>query len=457
MRSQDKSSDANRASAAGPRPSRTGNGRSGDSATPLNHAVASRSPQAILALQRAAGNAAVAGLAAQEQHVHDAGCGHQQSVQRSSVDQVVRSSGSPLAAPVRQDMEARLGADFSDVRLHTDTVAQRSAAEVGARAYTSGNHVVIGAGGGDQHTLAHELTHVIQQRKGPVAGTDHGNGVRISDPSDRFEREAEATAQRVMSGPAPAVQRAPADTADGQHAHGAAPVVQRMQTATSSPPVELSLMPNATVRDMGGGFKKYTVTGPNPGGDNSSLFRGMKQKEFSDLSKGELPQGASYQGFSPTREYSEGYITNNPESGTHLVEFYRTDAANGPLPDLDTFLKNAGAGTKAESGILSTATGMTATYSQAVLSNTSKNDARDAKLEKLRTELAQAQQDVADPKKARFKKQAEKRVTAKQTEISTLEAKGPLYPAKGDAVKALNAALANGTVAWRLITFKTPA
>ena len=101
-------------------------------------------------------------------------------------------------------MEARLGADFSDVRLHSDATARRSAAEVGARAYTSGSHVVIGEGGGDSRTLAHELIHVIQQRRGPVAGTDNGSGLRVSDPSDRFEKEAEAGAARAMSAPTPA-------------------------------------------------------------------------------------------------------------------------------------------------------------------------------------------------------------------------------------------------------------
>lgn len=55
--------------------------------------------------------------------------------------------------------------------------------------------------------LAHELTHVVQQRSGPVDGTDAGGGVKVSDPSDRFEREAVANADRLMSAPAPAVQR----------------------------------------------------------------------------------------------------------------------------------------------------------------------------------------------------------------------------------------------------------
>ena len=160
----------------------------------------------LAALQRSIGNAAVSRLIEEARHQHGAGCGHQQDtapVQRSAVHDVLRGSGQPMAAPLRQEMEARLGADFSDVRLHTGATAQRSAGEIGARAYTSGSSIVIGDGGADRHTLAHELTHVIQQRQGPVAGADRGDGLRLSDPSDRFEQEAEATANRVMSVSAP--------------------------------------------------------------------------------------------------------------------------------------------------------------------------------------------------------------------------------------------------------------
>ncbi|MEU1115073.1 MULTISPECIES: DUF4157 domain-containing protein [unclassified Streptomyces] len=172
----------------------------------------------VLALQRTAGNAAVAEV-----------------VQRSAVHDVLRAGGRPLDASTRTDMEARLGADFSDVRIHDDNAAKDSAAEVGARAYTSGSHVVIGDGGADRHTLAHELTHVIQQRQGPVAGTDHGDGLKVSDPSDRFEREAEANAHRVLSGPAPTAH----DHAAHDHsAHEAAAApVQRVADTQAAPRV----------------------------------------------------------------------------------------------------------------------------------------------------------------------------------------------------------------------------
>ncbi|MDG4786283.1 DUF4157 domain-containing protein [Micromonospora sp. WMMD1102] len=170
---------------------------------------------AILALQRQAGNAAVTraiqrlrdGLDTAREQADEHGDGQRpapEPVQRSAVSEVLRSAGQPLDGPTRTDMEARLGADFSDVRLHTGALARRSAAEVGARAYTSGRHVVIGQGGADRHTLAHELTHVIQQRSGPVAGTDDGHGLRVSDPGDAFERAAEANATRALAAPRPA-------------------------------------------------------------------------------------------------------------------------------------------------------------------------------------------------------------------------------------------------------------
>ncbi|MEU4684661.1 eCIS core domain-containing protein [Streptomyces xinghaiensis] len=178
----------------------------------------STSPRTIAALQSSAGNAGVvqmlrrAGhLPEQERHQHGAGCGHgaeQPDVQRSPVHDVLRSAGRPLDEPLRNEMETRLGADFSDVRVHTDAVAQRSTAELGAKAWTSGNDIAIGPDGADPHTLAHELTHVMQQRAGSVDGTTGPGGVRVSDPGDRFERAAEANAARVMSAPLPDVQRA---------------------------------------------------------------------------------------------------------------------------------------------------------------------------------------------------------------------------------------------------------
>ncbi|WP_189159560.1 eCIS core domain-containing protein [Lentzea pudingi] len=139
--------------------------------------------------------------------------GLQRAVGNAGVSDVVSSGGSPLDAGVREDMEGRFGQDFSDVRVHTGSQAHDSAKSVNAHAYTVGSNIVFQRDKYDpssdsgKHMLAHELTHVVQQRSGPVDGTDNGAGVRVSSPSDRFEREAVANADRLMSTPAP-VQRA---------------------------------------------------------------------------------------------------------------------------------------------------------------------------------------------------------------------------------------------------------
>jgi hypothetical protein len=160
-------------------------------------------PAGVLGLQRLVGNAGVGSLV-----------GGLVDEERSPVHDVVSSGdGSPLHPDVRTDMESRFGTDFGDVRVHTDGAAHESARSMHAQAYTVGTNVVFQQGTYDpssaagRHMLAHELTHVVQQRNGPVDGTEAGGGVRISDPSDRFEREAVANADRVMSAE-PAVQRA---------------------------------------------------------------------------------------------------------------------------------------------------------------------------------------------------------------------------------------------------------
>ena len=92
-----------------------------------------------------------------------------------SVAGVLASSGAPLEPGLRSDMETRFGQDFSQVRVHSDAAAARSAGDVTAAAYTAGSHVVFGAGqftpgnAAGQRLLAHELAHVVQQGGGAGA------------------------------------------------------------------------------------------------------------------------------------------------------------------------------------------------------------------------------------------------------------------------------------------------
>jgi hypothetical protein len=79
------------------------------------------------------------------------------------------SSGQALPESSRQFFEPRFGQDFSNVRIHTDSVAAKSAQSINALAYTTGNNIVFNNGqyspesDSGKKLMAHELTHVVQQ------------------------------------------------------------------------------------------------------------------------------------------------------------------------------------------------------------------------------------------------------------------------------------------------------
>ena len=85
------------------------------------------------------------------------------------VQDVISSHGQPLDPEIRSFFEPRFGHDFSRVKVHTDSKADRSALALNARAYTFGKDIIFGKGqytpqtGEGKRILAHELTHVVQQ------------------------------------------------------------------------------------------------------------------------------------------------------------------------------------------------------------------------------------------------------------------------------------------------------
>lgn len=113
--------------------------------------------------------------------------------------------GSPLPAQLRSQMESGLGQPLGDVRLHTDATAAALSSQLGAVAFTTGNDVFFNSGAYEPdtsagyQTLAHELTHTVQQSSGPVAGTEVSPGLSVSDPHDHDERAAHATAEKLTA------------------------------------------------------------------------------------------------------------------------------------------------------------------------------------------------------------------------------------------------------------------
>jgi hypothetical protein len=80
------------------------------------------------------------------------------------VPRALASGGRPLDEPIRRTFERRFGHDFSTVRVHAGSEEARAARAVGADAFTVGEHIVLGDMGAPEALLAHELTHVLQQR-----------------------------------------------------------------------------------------------------------------------------------------------------------------------------------------------------------------------------------------------------------------------------------------------------
>jgi outer membrane protein OmpA-like peptidoglycan-associated protein len=111
----------------------------------------------------------------------------------SSVFEGLRSSWQPLDPSMQKVAKHRLGHDFGNVRVHTDSMAVASARSVNASAYTVGRDLVFNEGqynprtADGQRLLTHELVHVVQQHSVSSAAP-----LELDDPGSPAEVEAES-------------------------------------------------------------------------------------------------------------------------------------------------------------------------------------------------------------------------------------------------------------------------
>jgi hypothetical protein len=121
------------------------------------------------------------------------------------VHEVLRSPGQPIDPSTRAFMEPRFRHDFSQVRVHTDAKSAESAHAVNALAYTVDHHLVFGAGryapgtNDGRMLLAHELTHVLQQKGSWAPRQTHGTGINVTG-NGAAEREADFVADALTAG-----------------------------------------------------------------------------------------------------------------------------------------------------------------------------------------------------------------------------------------------------------------
>lgn len=126
----------------------------------------------------------------------------------SSLPQIEQGGGVPLDDRTQSFMGSRFGRDFSDVRVHTDSSAQKAAENLGAEAFTTGRDIYFNTGRYQtgttegQRLLAHELVHTIQQNPKPLSNAANPTQSRyaVSQPDDPLEREADTMSDRVISG-----------------------------------------------------------------------------------------------------------------------------------------------------------------------------------------------------------------------------------------------------------------
>ena len=105
-----------------------------------------------------------------------------------------KGGGQPLDTGLQRSMGQAMGADFSGVRVHTDTQSDQLNQSIQAKAFTTGQDVFFRSGEynpgskGGQELIAHELTHTIQQRSIPQVQTksdviQRGNTVQNENDS----------------------------------------------------------------------------------------------------------------------------------------------------------------------------------------------------------------------------------------------------------------------------------
>jgi hypothetical protein len=100
--------------------------------------------------------------------------GGEASTDLESAIQSARGSGQSLDTNLQQAMGQAMGADFSGVKVHTDSQSDQLNKSIQAKAFTTGQDVFFRQGAyepssrGGQELIAHELTHVVQQNGGAV-------------------------------------------------------------------------------------------------------------------------------------------------------------------------------------------------------------------------------------------------------------------------------------------------
>jgi hypothetical protein len=205
-------------------------------------------------------------------------------------------TGRPIDAPLRAVLERGFAHDFSRVKVHSGSASAESAQRLGARAYTLGTDVYLGAeahglpGGEFNRLLIHEAVHTLQQGGRSVSPRA---GLTVSNPTDAAEQEAARIANslakaEVVSQPSRSLAMRDAMRArSGQEtvAHLVAPQLQRDLTgkkAVKDGEFDLNLKTESHPGAKNGmsGTIKFTASDKAPDSNNIRLLQVIRNEDL---------------------------------------------------------------------------------------------------------------------------------------------------------------------------------
>jgi hypothetical protein len=191
----------------------------------------------------------------------------------------------PLSPAIRARMEAHFGHDFSQVRVHSDAPAARSAQALGAKAYTYGRELVFAPGAYDPQStagkrlLAHELAHIVQQAQGR-AGSYAAQEAEAEGQARQFAGEAHSSGQPASRPAGEAPLSAPAQPRLQCYAvPGSLACGELVDWLNSNSPYAPEWAETACNYSFNGGVR--TSSTPNPGGGVTVRARGSSQATVS--------------------------------------------------------------------------------------------------------------------------------------------------------------------------------
>ena len=112
-----------------------------------------------------------------------------------------RGSGKPLEPEPRSEMEGAFGHNFDQVKVHSDSEANKLSSDLGAKAFTTGKDIFFREEAYEPHSqagkklLGHELTHVVQQSNASKAMKQV-----IGQERDTLEMEAAGSELAIRDG-----------------------------------------------------------------------------------------------------------------------------------------------------------------------------------------------------------------------------------------------------------------